>query len=311
MGTEMGNGSVIRAEGLTRFYGRHRGIVDLDLDVARGEVFGFLGPNGAGKTTTIRLLLDFIRPTRGRIQVLGLDTRRNSVEIRRRVGYLPGELRLYDSLSGTELLAFFGHLRGGVDWTWVRELAERFECDIGREVRELSHGNRQKLGLIQAFMNRPDLLILDEPTTGLDPLVQQSFFRLMAEQRASGTTVFISSHVLPEVERLCDRVAMIAEGQLLTTERVDDLKRHALRSLELTFAGPVPAAAFEGIAGVQEVSVEDARLRCRVIGSVDHLLKAASRFEVLNVASQEPTLEEIFVALYARAREETEAARAA
>ena len=306
-----GSGSAIRAEGLTRYYGRHRGIVDLDLDVGPGEVFGFLGPNGAGKTTTIRLLLDFIRPTRGGARVLGLDTRRESIEIRRRVGYLPGELRLYDSLSGSELLAFFGHLRGGVDWAWVRELAERFDCDIGREVRELSHGNRQKLGLIQAFMNRPDLLILDEPTTGLDPLVQQSFFHLMEEVRTGGTTVFISSHVLPEVERLCDRVAMIAEGRLLTTERVADLKRHALRSLELTFAGPVPAAAFEGIDGVQELIVEDARLRCRVIGSVDGLLKAASRFEVLNVASQEPTLEEIFVTLYARARQDAEAADAA
>jgi ABC-2 type transport system ATP-binding protein len=306
-----GNGSAIRAEGLTRYYGRHRGIIDLDLDVAPGEVFGFLGPNGAGKTTTIRLLLDFIRPTRGSVQVLGLDTRRDSIQIRRRVGYLPGELRLYDSLSGTELLAFFGHLRGGVDWAWVRELAERFECDISREVRELSHGNRQKLGLIQAFMNRPDLLILDEPTTGLDPLMQQAFFRLMEELRAGGTTVFISSHVLPEVERLCDRVAMIAEGRLLTTERVDDLKRHALRSLELTFAGPVPAAAFEGIDGVRELTVEDARLRCRVIGSVNGLLKAASHFEVLNVSSQEPTLEEIFVALYARAKEDAEAAHAA
>ena len=306
-----GSESAIRAEGLTRYYGRHRGIVDLDLDVAPGEVFGFLGPNGAGKTTTIRLLLDFIRPTRGIARVLGMDTRRDSIEIRRRVGYLPGELRLYDSLSGSELLAFFGHLRGGVDWTWVRELAKRFDCDIGREVRELSHGNRQKLGLIQAFMSRPDLLILDEPTTGLDPLVQQSFFHLMEEVRAGGTTVFISSHVLPEVERLCDRVAMIAEGRLLTTERVVDLKRHALRSLELTFAGPVPAAVFEGIDGVQELIVEDARLRCRVIGSVDSLLKAASRFEVLNVASQEPTLEEIFVTLYARARQDAEAADAA
>jgi ABC-2 type transport system ATP-binding protein len=305
------SGSAIRAAGLTRYYGRHRGIMDLDLDVAPGEVFGFLGPNGAGKTTTIRLLLDFIRPTRGTARVLGLDTRLDSIQIRRRVGYLPGELHLYDSLSGRELLAFFGHLRGGVDWAWVRELAERFDCDIGREVRELSHGNRQKLGLIQAFMSRPDLLILDEPTTGLDPLVQQSFFQLMEEVRERGSTVFISSHVLPEVERLCDRVAMISEGRLLTTERVADLKRHALRSLELTFAGPVPAAAFDSIQGVQELSVEDARLRCRVIGSVDGLLKAASRFEVLNVSSQEPTLEEIFVALYARAKEGVEASNAA
>ena len=299
------DGSAIWAEGLTRHYGRHRGIIDLDLDVAPGEVFGFLGPNGAGKTTTIRLLLDFIRPHGGHARVLGLDTRTDSIAVRRRVGYLPGEMRLYDSLSGKELISFFAHLRGGVDWAWVRELATRLDCDIGREIRELSHGNRQKLGLIQALMNRPELLILDEPTTGLDPLVQQEFFHLVEEMSVgSGTTVFVSSHVLPEVERLCDRVAMISEGRLLTTERVADLKRRALRYLELTFAGPVPAAAFDGIDGVQELTVEGARLRCRVIGSVDGLLKAASRFEVLNVSSQEPTLEEIFVALYARAKED-------
>jgi len=294
----------IWTEGLTKFYGSHRGIVDLDLSVASSEVFGFLGPNGAGKTTTIRLLLDFIRPTRGRARVLDLDARIDSLAIRRRIGYLPGEMRLYDSLSARELLAYFGHLRGGVEWSWVQELAERLDCDITREIRELSHGNRQKVGLIQAFMNRPDLLVLDEPTTGLDPLVQQSFFSLVEEARGWGATVFVSSHVLPEVERLCDRVAMIAEGRLLTTERVSDLKRRTLRSLEITFAQPVPEGAFAGLADVQDLHVEGARLRCRVIGSVDRLLKTATQFEVLNVMSQEPTLEEIFVSLYARAREE-------
>jgi len=297
----------ISTEGLTRFYGPHPGIVDLDLSVAPGEVFGFLGPNGAGKTTTIRLLLDFIRPTRGRARVLDLDTRADSLAIRRRVGYLPGELRLYDTLSGRELLGYFGHLRGGVDWSWVNELAERLDCDLGREVKVLSHGNRQKLGLIQAFMSRPDLLVLDEPTAGLDPLVQQTFFSLVEEARERGATAFVSSHVLPEVERLCDRVAMIAEGRMLTTERVSDLKRRALRSLEFTFAQPVPEAAFAGLPGVQELRVDGSRLRCRVMGSVDGLLKAANRYEVLNVVSQEPSLEEIFVSLYARAREEREA----
>jgi ABC-2 type transport system ATP-binding protein len=288
----------IRTLGLTKWYGRHRGVLDLGLEVGSGEVFGYLGPNGAGKTTTIRLLLDLIRPTGGRAEVLGLDSHRDTIAIRRRVGYVPGELHLYDSLSGQELLAFFDNLRGGGSIDRGRELAGRLDCDLTREIRTLSHGNRRKLSLIQAFMSDPELLILDEPTQGLDPIVQQAFFALVAEARAAGRTVFFSSHVLPEIERVCDRVAVLRDGRLLAVERVADLKARTMRQLELVFGAPVPVEAFGSLSGVRDLEVEGDRLRCTVVGSVDPLLKVANRFEIVSVATQETPLEEIFLAYY-------------
>ena len=240
---------VIETEDLTKYYGKVRGIEALNLQVQEGEVFGFLGPNGAGKTTTIRLALDSIRPTNGTIQVLGLDAGQYSREIHRRIGYMPGELALYDSLAGGELLRYFGNLRGGVDWRFVEELSDRLECDLRRPIRSLSTGNKQKVGLIQALMHRPELLVLDEPTSGLDPLMQQELYRLMAEVTAEGRTVFLSSHILPEAERVCDRVGIIRQGQMVMVERVETLKARALRHLELHFASPVPEEAFTGLAG--------------------------------------------------------------
>lgn len=289
---------VIHVAGLTKFYGKQRGIVEVGLDVRPGEVFGYLGPNGAGKTTTIRLLLDLIRPTRGHAAVFGLDTRRHSRGIRQHTGYLPGELALYGNLSGTELLRYMAHLRSGVEWRYVEELAERFACDLSHPIRSLSHGNKQKIGLIQAFMHKPELLILDEPTTGLDPLMQQEFYRLIAEAKAAGRTVFLSSHILPEVERVCDRVAIIREGRVIAVETVETLKARALRRLEIHFAAPAPKEAFADVTGVRDLAVEGNTLRCAVAGSLDALIKAAARFEIVNLISQEPTLEEVFLAYY-------------
>ena len=245
----------IRAEQLTKFYGPRRGVEDIDLVVRSGEVFGFLGPNGAGKTTTIRTLLDFIRPTRGRATVLGLDTRADAVAVHRRVGYLPGELELYEKLTGREVLEYFASLRGGVDGGYRDELAERFDLDIDTRISSYSSGNRQKVGLVQAFMHRPELLILDGPTSGLDPLVQQEFARLVGEVAAEGRTVFLSSHVLPEVERITDRVGIIRDGRLVVVEEVAALKARAVRHLDVLFAGPVPDGVFDGVAGVREVTV--------------------------------------------------------
>ncbi len=290
--------SVIHTEGLTKFYGKQRGILEVSLDVRRGEVFGYLGPNGAGKTTTIRTLLNFIRASRGRATIFGLGIRRDSVEIRRRIGYLSGELRLYDNLTGAELLEYFGHLRGGVDWRHVEELAARFECILSQHLRAMSHGNRQKVGLIQAFMNRPELLILDEPTTGLDPLMQQEFYRLIAESKADGRTVFLSSHIMPEAERVCDRVAIIRQGRLVTVEDIETLKSRALRRLEIRFAEPVPQERFGGIDGVRDVSVIDSVLSCTVVGDLDSLIKAAAGAHVVSIVSHEPSLEEIFLTYY-------------
>lgn len=290
--------TVILTEGLTKFYGKHRGLIDLDLEVRAGEVFGFLGPNGAGKTTTMRLLLDFIRPTRGRAEVFGLDIRAGSMEIRRRVGYLPGDLATYENLTGRELLTYFANLQGGVDWSYTEALAERLGLDLSRAIRTLSTGNKQKVGLVQAFMHRPELLVVDEPTSGLDPLVRQEFYLIVQEAKANGQTVFLSSHILAEVERIADRVGIIREGQLVLEEEVATLKARAVRQLEMQFAEPVPADAFSGLPGLRDVRAENNTLHCTIEGSVDALIKAAARFEVLNITSHEPDLEEIFLAYY-------------
>ncbi len=292
------DGPAISARALTKAYGHHRGIMDLDLAVQPGEVFGYLGPNGAGKTTTIRLLLDYIRPTRGSVSVLGLGSHEQSREIRRRVGYLPGELRLYNSLSGRELISYFANLRGGVARARVDELAGRLDCDLSREIRTLSSGNRQKLGLIQAFMSDPELLVLDEPTNGLDPLVQQTFYDLVREARTAGRTIFLSSHVLPEVERVCDRVGILREGRLVAVERIADLRARAIRKLEIEFGAPIAPEEFAGVAGIRDVAVANATLRCTVVGSMDPVLKAANRYEIRALSSVEPSLEEVFLTYY-------------
>jgi ABC-2 type transport system ATP-binding protein len=292
------DGPAIRTTRLVKFYGRARGVQDLDLEVRPGEVFGYLGPNGAGKTTTIRLLLDYIRPTSGSASLLGLRAHQDSRAIRRRIGYLPGELRLYSSLSGQELVTYFGSLRGRPVRTRAEEVARRLDCDLAREIRTLSSGNRQKLGLVQAFMGDPELLILDEPTNGLDPLVQQVFYDLVREARAAGRTVFLSSHVLPEVERVCDRVGILREGRLVAVERIADLRARAIRKVEVTFAEPVTPEAFARVEGIRDLVVEDHALHCTVIGPMDPLLKAANRFEIGVLSSVEPSLEEVFLAYY-------------
>ena len=289
---------VIRVEGLTKLYGRSRGVLELTFSVEAGEVFGYLGPNGAGKTTTIRTFLDLIRPTGGRALVLGMDPRRDAHEIHRRVGYLPGEFGLYDQLTGAEYLAYLAALRGDVDEQHVRELAERFRLDLSARIRSLSHGNRQKLALIQAFMHRPELLILDEPTQGLDPLMQHEFYGLISEVRREGRTVFLSSHVMPEVERVCDRVGIIREGRLVTVEDVGELRAKELRTLEVHMADHVAAEELAYVPGVQQVVSEGDLLRLTVAGSMDPVVKALARHEVLDLVSHEPSLEDIFLAFY-------------
>jgi len=294
----MNNDTIIHTKGLTKYYGKQRGMIDISLNVRQGEVFGYLGPNGAGKTTTIRTLLNLIQPTRGIATIFGMDIQRKGLEVRRQIGYLPGEFKLYDNLTGAEMLRYLGHLRGGVDLARVEALASRLDCDLLPPMRSLSHGNRQKIGLIQAFMNTPDLLILDEPTMGLDPLMQQEFYRLVGEVKAQGRTVFLSSHIMPEVERICDRVAIIREGRLVTVEDIDNLKARSIRRLEIHFAGPVSQEKFTEIAGVKDVSVHDSVLTCTVVGELDALVKAAAQATVVNIISHEPSLEEIFLDYY-------------
>ena len=290
--------AAIVTERLTKSYGKNRGVVDLDLEVHGGDVFGFLGPNGAGKTTTIRVLLDLIRPTSGRATVLGLDSRRQSLAVRRRVGFLPGELSLYSHLTGEETLRYFANLRGGVDWQYVHGLVERLDFDLTKKVSDLSTGNKHKLGLIQAFMHRPELLILDEPTVGLDPLVQHEFHRLIQEARDTGQTVFLSSHVLPEVQRVCDRVAFIRKGELVAVEDVSSLTGRAVRELEVVFAQPVPPDVFARVPGVTAASANSGGLRLTVTGPLDATVKKLAEFEVVTMTSREPDLEDVFLRFY-------------
>jgi ABC-2 type transport system ATP-binding protein len=290
--------NVIRTEALTKFYGKTRGIVELDLAVEAGEVFGFLGPNGAGKTTTIRVLMDFLRPTSGKASVVGYDAQADSVEVHRRVGYLPGDLSLYGNLTGSELLEYFSHLRHSTDDSYTRELCERFDLDPSIEIRSYSSGNRQKVGLVQAFMHCPELLILDEPTAALDPLVQQEFYRLVDETKSDGRTVFLSSHVIPEVERIADRVGIIREGELIVIEEVAALKERALRRIEIHFAEAVPSGFFSTVPGVRDVHIDDRAVTLTVEGPVDGVVKAAARLEVHNIVSHEADLEGIFLEMY-------------
>jgi ABC-2 type transport system ATP-binding protein len=292
--------AAIRTAKLSKDYGLGRGLFELDLQVEQREVFGFLGPNGAGKSTTIRCLMGLIRPTAGSAHVFGLDCLRDYVAVKRKVGYLPGELPQFGSMRGSEVVAYLGAMRGGADLKIVRGLAERFDLDLSRRYREYSSGNKQKLAIVLAFMHRPALLILDEPTSGLDPLNQQEFYKLLREARDAGATVFLSSHILSEVERACDRVGIIRSGRLVRIANLDELHSIRFHRVELEF-GPgtdLPVAALRAAAGVEDVVAEDHLVTCTVKGSFEPLLDAIRGATVTNLVSHEPSLEEIFLEYY-------------
>ncbi|MFY1651373.1 ATP-binding cassette domain-containing protein [Solwaraspora sp. WMMB762] len=290
----------IRTEQLIKTYGRNRGLTGLDLQVETAEVYGFLGPNGAGKSTTIRLLLDLIRPTSGTVRVLGLDPHADGVPLRRRIGYLAGDFIVDGRQTGHELLTYLGNLRGGVPKARIAELADRLDLDLGRRIKGLSKGNRQKVGVVQAFMHSPELLILDEPTSGLDPFLQQEFVAMVREAKAAGQTVFMSSHVMSEVQQTADRVGIIRDGRLITVERVEDLRERAVRRIEIVFDAPVSADEFAAVPGLSDVTVNGARLSCRLDGRADPLIKAASRHTVVSFLAEEPDLEDLFFTYYER-----------
>ncbi len=289
----------IRTEGLTKHYGDVRALIDLDLSVERGEIFGFLGPNGAGKTTMIRTVLDEIRPTAGAASIVGLDSHSDAVEIRNHIGYVPGDLAMYPNLTGRDTITYFANLRGGVDWSYVNELADRLDADLSKKVGDLSSGNRQKVGLIQAFMNKPEVLIMDEPSSGLDPLVQREFQALMREVITNGSTVFLSSHTLSEVQRVADRVGIIRHGKLIALEAVASLRSKGVRSVELFFDGPVDAAVFEPLPGVNDVAVQNHHVTLSFSGQMETLLRVITdRYTLLDISTQEADLEEIFLTYY-------------
>jgi ABC-2 type transport system ATP-binding protein len=291
---------LIEVTRLTKGYGRARGIADVSFEVREGEVFGFLGPNGAGKTTTMRLLMALLHPDAGSARIAGLDCWRRSVDIKRVVGYLPGELALDPNLTGGQILAYFANLRGGVDRMYLDALIARLDLDPTRRFRHYSHGNKQKVGLIQAFMHRPRLLILDEPTSGLDPLNQHEFDRMLAEVRGDGRTVFLSSHILSDVESACDRVGIIREGRLVRVGGVAELKDIRRHEVDLTFAVVPPADEFRLLEGVERLDVlPDGRtLKLIVHGEIDPVVKMAARYPLTSFVSHEPRLEEVFLRFY-------------
>ncbi|SRR5579884_3831561 len=292
--------AIIQTHQLTKSYGRSRGIIEVTFDIQEGEVFGFLGPNGAGKTTTMRTLMGLLLANSGSATIGGLDCWTQSTEVKKLVGYLPGEFTFDPGLRGAQIIEYLGHLRGGVDQAYVRSLVERLGLDPSKRFRAYSHGNKQKLGLVQAFMHKPRLLILDEPTSGLDPLNQQEFYKMVAEIKASGRTVFLSSHILPEVEQTCDRVAIIREGRLVIIDHVSALKAIRQRDVEISFAGPASVDWFKPVAGVTRVAqgADEHILQLDVQGDLTEIIQVAGQHGATNIAAHEPTLEEAFLRFY-------------
>ena len=288
--------AAIVTRSLTKQFGPVTAVDELDLQVERGEIFGFLGPNGAGKTTTIRLLMDILRPTSGSVEVL--DASPTEPATRARVGFLPADLHIEPRYTAGEALAFFGALRGGFDEAEVGQLLERFELDPGRPFGELSTGNRRKVGVIQALAGRPDVLIMDEPTSGLDPLLQHELLSLLEERAAEGTTVFLSSHVLPEVERIASRAAVLRDGRLVWVGRIDDLRARARQRIDLHLDGPADAELFRDIPGVSAAEATGTVVSVTMEGPVDAVLKRAAQRTVLRVVSHETDLEDAFLDWY-------------
>ncbi|HYL08802.1 MAG TPA: ABC transporter ATP-binding protein [Candidatus Udaeobacter sp.] len=292
--------AIIEVQKLAKSYGGKRGIVDVSFEVGEGEVFGFLGPNGAGKTTTIRLLMALLRPDSGTARIAGLDCWEKSLEIKRLVGYVPGEPALDPNLTGGQILEYFANLRGGVDRAYLKKLIDRLELDTSRKFRQYSSGNKRKVVLIQAFMHKPRVLILDEPTNGLDPLNQQEFDAMVREARQEGHTVLLSSHVLSEVEKTCTRVGIIREGRIVRLGGVAEVKAIKRYEITITFADAVPAAAFRSLEGVSEVEPlnNGHSVRVAMTGPADAVIKAAARYPVVSLTSYEPSLEDIFLRYY-------------
>jgi ABC-2 type transport system ATP-binding protein len=297
----MSKTNIIQTENLSKTYkGNVRALSTLTLNVEQGEVFGYLGPNGAGKTTTIRLLLDLIHPTSGQAKLFGIDVNQDSRTIRTKIGYLPGELNLWDRQTAMQIIRYIGNVRGGVDMRSVERLAERLQFDLTKRVRSYSTGNKRKLGLILALMNKPELLILDEPTSGLDPLMQQIFYELVREARDEGRTVFLSSHVLSEVQAICDRVGILRGGVLQAVQRVDELTHADFRNVTIRFRENANPTLLSSIPGLTELSINNETAHFHFTGDFDPLLRALQRQYVVSMDVEKPSLEDIFLKYYDR-----------
>lgn len=296
------DGMAVSARGLTKVFGGVPALQGLDLDVPQGTVFGYLGPNGAGKTTTIRLLTGLLRPTSGSASILGADVVLERDRVHKQIGYLPGEFAAYPDLTPRAYLHYLAELRGGVDWSYTELLIKRFDLDEQRRIKDLSHGNKQKVGLIQAVMHHPELVVLDEPTQGLDPLMQQEFIRLIRETRDEGRTVFLSSHLLDEVEALADQVGILRSGRLLVVEDVASLKGKSLRRIDLVLERQLPSRSLEMLPAVRTIETFNSTVRVTVEGSTADLLRVAAPYGITNIVTHEVDLEEIFLTYYEEER---------
>ncbi len=296
----MENGLAIHAKGLQKSYGSVEALRDVNLSVRRGEIFGFLGPNGAGKTTTIRCMLDLIRPNGGELQVLGIDPQRDPMAVRQRVGYLPSEPQVEGNLTGESALRYFSALRGArFDRQYVAGLAERLELDLDRQVKNLSHGNKQKVAVVAALMHHPELLIMDEPTTGLDPLMQQEVLRLVREAQSEGATVFFSSHIISVVERLAQRVGIIRQGVVVEVAETQDLIGRALRRARIRFSRAIDPSRFAELPGVELISTNaNSEIVLQVTGNMRTLINALADAPLIDIDTERPSLEELFLAYY-------------
>lgn len=290
--------SVVETSGLSKWFGPHRGVEDVSLEIRRGEVYGLLGPNAAGKTTAIRLLLGLIRPSAGRASVFGLDCWRQRRAIHSRIGVLPSEFAYESDLTGRQVIEFFARLRGVEEGSRVDGLAERLRADLDRPQKHLSRGSHQKIGLIQALFHDPELLILDEPTGGLDPLMQEEFKRIVHELRDEGRTVLLCSHNMAEVEEVCDRVAMIHEGALLAVETVESLLARSPKHIRIVFEQAADAADFESLTGVSGLRIDGAAVELETVGEIDSLLRRAASHRIVDLVCERPSLEQAFVRLY-------------
>lgn len=294
----MPNNKILTIEEFTKSYKDVIAVQDLTLEVERGEIYGFLGPNGAGKTTTIRTILNFVSPTSGNISVFGLDSVRDSIEIKKNIGYLAGDIALFENMKGTDALKYLTRLGKKSDWDYINELTERFEAITDRKIGSLSKGNKQKIGLIQAFMHKPDLIILDEPTSGLDPLMKQVFYDLILEIKNSGKTVFISSHDLTEVQKICDRAGFIKDGLLVASENIKNSVEINLRRYTVQFLKPPAENILDGVSGVTEIITKGTQLTFTVRGEVGAALNAISENNPIDLQEEETSLEDLFMKYY-------------